>query len=318
MSESERAHTGAQVAGGKPANGVSGFRRRRASPLRLMLTSVQVILKDPLGAIGLALITFFIAMGLLTPWIAPFGPFEVAYYPDRSVVRLSPPTTANWLGTTNQGLDVYSQLLWGSRVALTVGILSAIGSVLIGTVVGVVSGYYGGWLDEVLMRLTDIAFGIPFLPFALIVISITTPSITVVILLVIFFLWRTTARVIRSQVLSLRERPFVWAARAAGARDLKILFYHIAPNVLPLSFLYMAIGVAAGVFLEAALSFLGFGDPHVVSWGSMLNQAFNVGAMRNAWWWVLPPGLSLSFLVTSSFMITRAYEEMINPRLRDI
>ncbi len=292
--------------------------RRRTSLLRLTLASLRVIGKDPLGAVGLVLVVMFVAMALAAPLIAPFGPFDVVYHADKSVVRLSVPTLTNWLGTTNQGMDVYSQLLWGSRVALTVGILSAIGSVVIGTLVGLFSGYYGGWLDEVLMRITDVAFGIPFLPFALIVISITTPSLTVVILLVIFFLWRTTARVIRSQVLSLRERPFVWAARAAGTHEVKILFYHIAPNVLPLSFLYMAIGVSAGVFLEAALSFLGFGDPHVVSWGSMLNGAFNAGAMRNAWWWVLPPGLCLSLLVTSSFMITRAYEEMINPRLRDI
>jgi peptide/nickel transport system permease protein len=136
--------------------------------------------------------------------------------------------------------------------------------------------------------------------------------------MVIFFLWRTTARVIRSQVLSLRERPFIWAARAAGASDWKILFFHIGPNVLPFSFLYMAIGVSAGVMLEAGLSFLGFGDPHVTSWGQMMNKAFHAGAMRNAWWWVLPPGICLSLFVTSTFMITRAYEKMINPRLREI
>src|SRR3546814_18913134 len=117
------------------------------------------------------------------------------------------------------------------------------------------------------------------------------PSLSIIIVLVIFFLWRTTARVIRAQVLSLKSRPFVWAAKAAGASEMKILFVHIAPNVLPLSFLYMAIGVQGGVMLEAALSFLGFGDPNVVSWGSMLNEAFKAGAMRPAWWWVLPPGV---------------------------
>jgi len=124
--------------------------------------------------------------------------------------------------------------------------------------------------------------------------------------------------VIRSQVLSLKTRPFVWAAKAAGAGAGKILFRHIAPNVLPLSFLYIAIGVQTGVMLEAALSFLGFGDPQVLSWGIMLNAAFQAGAMRSAWWWVLPPGLALSALVISVFMITRAYEEMLNPRLRAI
>jgi peptide/nickel transport system permease protein len=201
-------------------------------------------------------------------------------------------------------------------VALVVGLLSALGSVIIGTLIGLAAGYFGGWVDEVLMRATDVAFGIPFLPFAMVVISIATASLPLIILLVIFFLWRTTARVIRSQVLSLKTRPFVWAAKAAGAGHLKILFLHIMPNVLPLSFLYIAMGVQAGVMLEAALSFLGFGDPHVQSWGIMLNAAFSAGAMRSAWWWVLPPGIALSLFVLSVFAVGRAYEEILNPRLR--
>ena len=277
---------------------------------------LRVILRHPTAAVGLVIILMFIAVAILAPWIAPYGPFEVVYGPGRTVVRLSPPTALNWFGTTNQGMDVFSQLLWGARVALAVGLLSALGSVLLGTLIGLASGYFGGWVDEVLMRMTDVAYGVPFLPFAMVVTSIAKPSLTLVILLVIFFLWRTTARVIRAQVLSLKTRPFVWAARAAGAGHGKILFLHIAPNVLPLSFLYIAIGVQTGVMLEAALSFLGFGDPHVQSWGIMLNAAFQAGAMRSAWWWVLPPGLALSAFVMSIFMLTRAYEEILNPRLK--
>ena len=117
-------------------------------------------------------------------------------------------------------------------------------------------------------------------------------------------------------MLSLKSRPFVWAARAAGASDARILIREILPNVLPLSFLYMAIGVQTGVMLEAALSFLGFGDPNVQSWGIMLNAAFRAGAMRSAWWWVLPPGLALSIFVIAVFMVTRAFEDRLNPQLR--
>ena len=291
---------------------------RLPRPESRSLQGLKVILKYPSGTIGLTVIVLFVLIAGLAPLIAPYGPFEVVYEAERSVVRLSPPTWRNWFGTTNQGMDVLSQLVWGSRIALVVGLLSALGSVLLGTLVGLCSGYFGGWVDEVLMRATDVAFGIPFLPFAMVAVSIAKPSLALVILLVIFFLWRTTARVIRSQVLSLKTRPFVWAAKAAGAGDGKILFRHIAPNVLPLSFLYIAIGVQTGVMLEAALSFLGFGDPQVLSWGIMLNAAFQAGAMRSAWWWVLPPGLALSALVISVFMITRAYEEMLNPRLRAI
>lgn len=286
------------------------------SALAQVGSTLKVLGSSPSALAGLVMIGVFVLIAVLAPLIAPYGPFEVTYGTDQGVARLSPPSATNWFGTTNQGMDVFSQMIWGTRVAIIVGLLSALGSVVIGTLIGLLSGYFGGWVDDVLMRITDVAFGIPFLPFAMVVISIARPSLAMVILLVIFFLWRTTARVIRSQVLSLKERPFVWAARAAGASDFKILFRHIAPNALPLSFLYMAIGVQTAVMLEAALSFLGFGDPQVQSWGIMLNAAFNAGAMRSAWWWVLPPGLALSAFVMAIFMVTRAYEEILNPRLR--
>lgn len=290
--------------------------RRWRSALAQAVATLKVLAADRSATLGMAVLGVFVAVAVLAPWIAPYGPFEVTYAADQGVARLSPPSSSNWFGTTNQGMDVFSQLVWGTQVALVVGLVSALGSVIIGTLIGLVSGYFGGWTDDVLMRLTDVAFGIPFLPFAMVVISIARPSLTLIVLLVVFFLWRTTARVIRSQVLSLKERPFVWAARAAGASDLKILFRHVAPNALPLSFLYMAIGVQTAVMLEAGLSFLGFGDPQVQSWGIMLNAAFRAGAMRTAWWWVLPPGIALSAFVMAIFMITRAYEEVLNPRLR--
>lgn len=277
---------------------------------------LRTITRYPSGSVALAFLLFFVAMAIAGPWIAPFGPFDTIYDQDEMPVRLAAPSAAHWLGTTNHGVDVLSQLLWGARIALVVGVLSALGSVVLGTLIGLVADYFGGLVDEIIMRLTDIAYGIPFLPFALVVISIVQPSIGLIIILVIAFLWRTTARVIRSQVLTLRERPFVLAARAAGLGEFAILFRHVAPNVLPLSFLYVAIGVQAGVMSEAALSFLGFGDPNVMSWGLMLNDAFRAGAMRSAWWWVLPPGICLSILVISTFMVTRAYEELLNPRLR--
>ena len=277
---------------------------------------LRTIMRYPSGSVALVFLLVFLAMALFGPWAAPYGPFETIYDQDEMPVRLAGPSAQHWLGTTNHGVDVFSQLLWGARIALVVGVLSALGSVLLGTLIGLLAGYFGGLVDEIIMRLTDIAYGIPFLPFALVVIAIVQPSIGLIIILVIAFLWRTTARVIRSQVLTLRERPFVLAARAAGLSEFAILFRHVAPNVLPLSFLYVAIGVQAGVMSEAALSFLGFGDPNVMSWELMLNDAFRAGAMRSAWWWVLPPGICLSILVISTFMVTRAYEELVNPRLR--
>lgn len=305
----------------EPESTLSGRRppvaigRMRALALRLR-RGAGTILSYPSGAVGLAVVASFTIVALAAPMLAPHQPFDVIYAGEYQMMRLDPPNTHAWLGTTNQSMDVMSQLIWGAQIALLVGVTAALGSAILGTLVGLFSGYFGGWVDEVLMRVTDVAFGIPFLPFALVVLSITGPDLGIMILLIIFFLWRTTARVVRAQVLTLRSRPFVLAARAAGASELKVLFVHIAPNVLPLTFLYMAIGVQAGVLLEAGLSFLGFGDPDVISWGTMLNQAFKAGAMRTAWWWVLPPGICLSLFVIAIFMITRAYEEVLNPRLR--
>jgi peptide/nickel transport system permease protein len=295
---------------------------RRRSPMGNLFAqtgnTIRTLTRNPSSAIGLAILLLFSLVAIFAPSIAPYGPFEVTYGADQVVARLAHPNATNWFGTTNQGMDVFSQMIWGTRIILLAGLISAVGSVIIGTLIGLFAGYFGGWVDDVLMRMTDVAFGIPFLPFAMVVISITRPSLMLVVLLIMFFLWRTPARVIRSQVLSLKTRPFVWAARAAGASDPKILFKHIAPNALPLSFLYMAIGVQTAVMLEAALSFLGFGDPQLQSWGTMLNAAFHAGAVRSAWWWVLPPGLGLSIFVMGIFMITRAYEEILNPRLRSV
>jgi peptide/nickel transport system permease protein len=230
-------------------------------------------------------------------------------------MRLSPPSITHFFGTNNQGQDLFTQVIYGSRLALIIGGFSAFFTSFIGMNIGLVSGYYGGRIDEILMRITDIFLCIPFLPFALILVSLLGPSNWNVILVISLFLWRPTARVIRSQVLTIKQRPFILAAKAAGASDLRIMYRHITPNVLPLVYLYLAFGVAWGVMTEASLSFLGFGDPSTISWGMMLYTAFKSGAIREAWWWVIPPGVAISMLVVSSFLVTRAYEEVLNPRL---
>lgn len=277
---------------------------------------LRVLTRSPTGLFSLVVLVLFALIAIFAPWLAPYGPFDIVYDSAHHVVRLSPPTLQHWLGTTNWGMDVLSQMIWGTRVALTVGLISAVASALIGTFVGLVAGYFGGWVDEILTRATDVAFAIPFLPFAMVVISMARPSLALVIVLIVAFLWRVTARVIRAQVLSLRTRTFVRAAWVCGASPVRIIGRHILPNVLPLSFLYVAVGVQSGVMLEAALSFLGFGDPNEQSWGYILNASFKAGAMRSAWWWVLPPSVALALFVICVFMITRTYEEVLNPRLR--
>ena len=292
-------------------------RRIFENSVRSFLRRLGTYTSDRMGAFGLTLLVICASLAFLGPWIAPYEPFAVNYRDDGSVIRLQPPSQEHWLGTNNIGADVFSQWILGFRMAVVIGALSALGSVMIGTNVGLISGYFGGWIDQLLMRLTDLVYGIPFVPFALIFLALAGPSVGNIVLVIILFLWRTTARVVRSQVLSLKERPFVWGARAIGASNLRIIYLHIAPNVLPLAFLYVALGVASGVLLEAGLSFLGFGDPLVPTWGQMLNGAFVSGATRRAWWWVLPPGIALSLFVSATYMVTRAYEEILNPRLRE-
>jgi peptide/nickel transport system permease protein len=190
-------------------------------------------------------------------------------------------------------------------------------TVFVGFNVGLVSGYAGGRIDDLFMRIVDITYGIPFLPFAILLVSLLRPSVWNIVLTISLLFWRTTARVIRAQVLTLRERPFVTSARASGAGPLRIMYLHIAPNVLPLALLYVALGVGTGVLTEAGLAFLGFGDPRMVSWGGMLNVAFHTGSIRLAWWWVIPPGIGIALFVISTFLVGRAYEEIVNPRLHE-
>ena len=281
-----------------------------------ILNVARLLFKDKVGLTACILLLFFVFLALSGPCIAPYDPIESIYLKDGSLARLMPPSKEFWFGTTNMGQDVLSQTIVGARMAVLIGFISAIFIVFIGTNVGLISGYFGKYVDDLLMRVTDVAFGIPFIPFAIVLVSLIGIGTANIILAITTLLWRTSARVIRSEVLSLKERPFVWSARVAGAGHLRLIYIHIAPNVFPLSLLYVAIGVAWGILAEASLGFLGLGDPEAISWGQMLYLAFSSGAMRIAWWWVVPPGLSIIFVVASCYIIGRTVEVITNPRLR--
>ncbi|MCI2394818.1 ABC transporter permease subunit [Aliiroseovarius sediminis] len=240
----------------------------------------------------------------------------IALGSDKFVVRFASPSAAHWFGTDHLGRDLFSRSMYGSRIALLVGFLGATLVMIIGTNVGLVAGFYRGKTDTILMRTVDVMYGIPFEPFALILVLLFTPSLGIVILAVSLLTWRTTARLIRAQVLSLRERPFIKAARVAGASDLRIMYLHILPNVMPLVFLELAITVGVAIIAEATLSFLGLGPPQSVSWGGILHDARLSGAWRTAWWWNLPPGIFIMMTVLSVFFISRSLELVANPRLR--
>jgi peptide/nickel transport system permease protein len=227
------------------------------------------------------------------------------------------PSSGNtyWLGTDNQGRDLYSQWMWGTRVALTVGLLAAFFSISIGVIVGLVAGYSGGKVGSVLMRFTDVILVLPGLPLVIILAAVLGAGIWNIILVISIVGWPGTARVIRSEVLSLKERPFIDSARVSGASNIRIMFKHIAPNVLPLAFLYMTFAVSGAILTEAALSFIGLGDVNTPSWGQML-QLIQQSNVLGSWWWLLPPGLGITFLSLAFYLIGRGYEQIVNPRLR--
>ena len=282
----------------------------------LLSSALRLLLEDKVGLGACLLLFFFIFLAFAGPYIMPYPPTESIYLKDGSLARLLPPSREFWFGTTNMGQDVLSQTIAGTRIAITIGFISAIFIVLIGTNIGLISGYFGKHIDDLLMRLTDIAYGIPFIPFAIVLVSVLGVGTINIILAITTLLWRTSARVIRSQVLSLKERPFVWAAKVAGAGHLRLIYIHIAPNVFPLSLLYVAFGISWAILAEASLGFLGLGNPEIISWGQMLYYAFRSGAIRIAWWWVVPPGVSIILVVASCYIIGRTFEVIANPRLR--
>lgn len=290
--------------------------RQESIFMQLGRVVLEVLQRDRLALIGTILYIFFIGVAILAPYIAPYGPLEVVQE-DGIWLANEEPSERFLLGTTNLGRDIFSQLVYGSRTALLVGFSAAVAVAFTGTLVGLVSGYFGGLVEAGLMRLADVAFGIPFLPFIIVLVAFMEPSIWNIVVAMALLLWRDTGRVIRSQVLVVKEKAFVSAARVSGASDWRIIFLYIAPSILPLSFLYGSLAIGWAILTEASVSFLGFGDPNAVSWGFMLQDAFVSQAMsRGAWYWIIPPGVAIMLSVMAGFFIGRGFEEVLFPRLR--
>lgn len=280
-------------------------------------SALQLPTNDPFALAGLAIYAVFVVTAILADVIAPYDPREILYTADYDLAAdLRPGEQGFILGTTSLGRDIFSQIVYGTRSALVIGLTAAVMVALIGSIVGLVAGYFGGWVDAVLMRLADIAFGIPFLPFVIVLAAFLEPSIWNVVFAMALVLWRDTGRVIRSQVLTLRSRGYVEAARVSGSSNLKIIARHIAPNILPLSFLYGSIAIGWAILTEASISFLGFGDPDAISWGYMLQDAFASQALaKQAYYWFVPPGICIILVVSAGFFVTRGYEKILFPKL---
>jgi len=270
---------------------------------------------------GAGRISGVIALATVGLFLAPSEPSWAHEYkcpllgdPDRMCSGY-PSGNQYWLGLDSQGRDIFSQVIWGSRIALLVGFLSAFFTVLLGVIVGLIAGYVGGKTESILMRFTDVILVLPGLPLIITLAAVLGASIWNIILVISLLGWPGVARIIRAEVLSLKERPFIDSARVSGASTTRIVFRHIAPNVMPLAFLYMTFSVSGAILTEAALSFIGLGDIATMSWGIMLQLVSQSEALR-AWWWLLPPGLAITLISLAFFLVGRAFDEIVNPRLR--
>ncbi|MDW7728498.1 MAG: ABC transporter permease [Dethiobacteria bacterium] len=282
--------------------------------LKKNMTSFWSIYRqNSMGLIGLVILLVFALMALFGPYLVEITVMAV----DGVTQVIHPPTSGYWLGTDDLGKDILAGVIIGSRVSLLVGLAATAISMIIGTVIGIVSGFYGRAVDAVLMRITDVFLVIPWLPLMLVMAALLGPSLGNIIFVIGITSWAGTARIIRSQTLSVKERPYVERARAIGSGDTHIMFYHILPNVFPLIFANTVLVAAVAILSETTLSFLGMGDPTQVTWGMMLHFAFSMGAVSyGAWWWLLPPGICVVLVVLSFTFIGYALDEVLNPKLR--
>jgi peptide/nickel transport system permease protein len=226
-------------------------------------------------------------------------------------------TAYGLFGTDDLGRDIYSQLIWGSRVSLLVGLGSAVIGIGLGALVGIVAGYQGGLIDELLMRFTDALLVIPTLPLLLVLVAVLGQNLWNIVLVLGLLGWMGFARVVRSMILSLRERPFVESAKAVGAGNMHIMGVHILPNIMAMVYVNLAMTVPSNIVAEASLSFLGFSDPNLMSWGKMLQFVSQSEVYVSYWWWVIPPGLLISVVALSFIFIGYALDEILNPKLRE-
>ena len=270
--------------------------------------------RDPLGRIGTGILAVAGLVAALGPMVWPFDSAQVG---SSAAAILQGPGGEHWLGTDELGRDVFSQFLTGARISLLVGLLATVIATVIGAGLGIVSGFFRGPTDTTAMAVTDFFLVIPALPLMIALAAIFGQNLLIVILVIGGLAWPRTARIVRSQTLSLRERQFVARARSLGASNARIIATNIVPHLMPLIVANTILVVAGCILSEATLSFIGLGDPNRISWGSMLHFSFVSGAIgRGAWWYFLPPGLGILVMVLGFTLVGHAVERTTNPRLR--
>jgi peptide/nickel transport system permease protein len=278
------------------------------------MAALKQYFQSPMGVIGLLMLLVVVLVAVFAPWLAPHNPRERVQVEPEDI--LAPPDTEHWLGRDDAGKDVLSLLIYGARVSLVVGFTASFMSMIIGTTVGLTAGYFGGRIGNVSMRFVDFLMVIPDLPLMLVIIAVMGRGLVNIILVIGLLGWTYTARLVRSQVLTIKERQFVLRARSLGASDWRIILSHVLPLVLPLIIAQAVLDISVAILAESSLAFLGLGDPTLISWGSMLNFAFERAISRQAWWFILPPGFAIVWVSLSLILIGNTLDQIVNPRLR--
>jgi peptide/nickel transport system permease protein len=284
---------------------------RRSRRRDVWLTAWSIIRRDRQSLVGLVILGVFTVIALVGPYLV--GPIDhtAANRP------LLPPSLEHLFGTDRAGRDLFITNVWATRISLLVGVVASILSMVIGAGIGISAGYLGGRWDAWLMRITDFFYVLPTLVLALVLAAILGPDLTNVILVIAITSWPATARVIRSQTLTIRERMFVERARASGAGSLRIMRRQILPNVFGLVLANTTLTIASAIFLETTLSFLGVGPRETYSWGRILEESFEAGALTLGMWaWFVPPGVAVVLVVLAFTLIGSAFDEILDPRLR--
>ncbi len=270
----------------------------------------RVFTEDEVTLASLITFGFLVFLAAFGQHLTPYDYSDRHRGPDGELRRMEPPSSEHWLGTTETGYDVFSRLIYGAQPTLVTGFLGGALVVTIGLTIGVTAGYMGGIVDEFLMRFTDMAYGVPLIPAAIVMVAYFGVGFWKSIGIIAILLWRGNARVFRSQVLQIKERPYVKSAENLGASRRHIVLKHILPNMGGMIILFFALGTGITILLSASLSFLGMMDPYIPSWGIMLRNAYRSGFMTDAWWWAFPPGLMIALTVLTLFLIGRGYEQI--------
>jgi len=267
----------------------------------------------PAGMAGLAILVAVAVVALAAPLFIHASDLDVINAPGPS---LAPPSAQFPLGTDQAGRSVLDLLIWGTRPSLAIGVIATVLTMILGSVIGLLAGHYGGGAAKVLMAVTDWFIALPALPLAISLAAVLGQGDASITIAIAVTSWPGTARLIRAQTLAVEGRPFIERAKALGARDGQLMARQVLPNVAPFILVSGTLTVASAILSETTLTFLGLGNPTDVSWGSMINQAFNQGAVTSgAWWYVLPPGVAILIVVLGFTLVGRAVENILNPRM---